>query len=216
MQKTVFLQGEGDMWFKRNIVAVTEAPYPGWLDKVAKFIQPHHRVLEVGCANGRNLSVIRKATGCKCAGVDPSALAVEDGRARFEGLDLKVGTMDQLPFDDHEFDVVIVGFCLYLVDRPLLCASVAEVDRVLKSPGFLIVTDFDPPYPTARAYHHKDGVSSFKMAYYKLFEMFPHYVLVEKYSFSHFGDVFSVTETERICSAILFKDLLSGYRREDL
>jgi adenylyltransferase/sulfurtransferase len=40
-------------------------------------------------------------------------------------------------------DLVLFGFCLYLVDRKLISRVVAEADRVLKDTGFLGIVDFD-------------------------------------------------------------------------
>ena len=78
------------------------------------------------------------------------------------------------------FDVVYFGFCLYLVDRFDLFQVVAEADRVLKTGGFLFITDFDPRIAMKRKYHHKEGVYSYKMKYENLFLGSPSYTLIEK------------------------------------
>ena len=57
-------------------------------------------------------------------GIEPSQQAVQAGREAFPALHLRQGTADALPYGDGEMDVVWFGFCLYLVDRPLLMRAV--------------------------------------------------------------------------------------------
>ena len=68
-------------------------------------------------------------------------------KKRYKKLNLKVGSSDNLDFDDLFFDVIILGFCLYLVDRNLIFKTVSEIDRTLKEGGILIINDFDTPFP---------------------------------------------------------------------
>ena len=83
------------------------------------------------------------------SGVDPSSKAVEAGnerllRAGISDIALSVSTADALPLEKEEFDLVYFAFCLYLVDRNNLFATIAEADRVLKPGGYLAIVDFDP------------------------------------------------------------------------
>ena len=109
----------------------------------------------------------------QCFGIDPSAQAVAE--ARKLGVNAQQGTADALPFDNDTFDAVIFGFCLYLCDRFDLFRIAAEADRVLKSPGWLVIQDFFSQSPRSRAYHHQEGVFSFKMDYRSLFIWHPAY-----------------------------------------
>ena len=67
---------------------------------------------------------------------------------KYPNLNLKQGTSDQIEFDNQYFNVVILGFCLYLVDRELLFKTISEVDRTLKQGGYLVITDFETPFPS--------------------------------------------------------------------
>jgi ubiquinone/menaquinone biosynthesis C-methylase UbiE len=171
----------------------------------ASFIRPTDRVLELGCANGYVLEQLRRQTGCACQGVDPSSLAIHNGSSRYPALSLSIGTADDLDLADGSFDVVLLGFCLYVTGRPRLPRVVAEVDRVLVDGGRLLLTDFDPIIPHRRADKHQPGLASFKTQYAGLWLANPQYVLVEKISFSHQAQTFHDDPAERVASWALAK-----------
>ncbi len=203
-QREAFLEGEGDRYFQRNLRS--QRGLSAGYDVYAKYIRPGAKVLEIGCGNGHNLAHFQLRRRSKGWGVEPSASAVRDGRKKYPFLRLRVGTSDRLLFPAASFDVVIFGFCLYLVDRRLLKRTVREADRVLKKGGFLGITDFDVKKPMSRPYRHRPGVRAYKMQYWKLFEALPAYSLVEKTAFSHSGKDFHPDVQERLSSAVLYKE----------
>ena len=207
-QKEVFLETEGNNWFLRNKNSTNQ--YEVDVRVIERYTNNlHGKVLEIGCSKGNKLAKIVK--NMKGYGIDQSDSAIQEGLKNHPKLKLNIGTADQLCFEDNFFDIVIFGFCLYLVDRSLLLKCVSEADRVLKNKGFLIITDFDSVLPSRRPYHHFNGVFSYKMHYEKLFLASPHYSLVEKKSYSHSGQEFIIDPQERISTSVLFKDLESGY-----
>lgn len=176
-QRDAFLASEGDGYFARN----ANHPCLHADDPVLKAlntlnVQPK-RVLEIGSSNGWRMMPF-KQSGAYCAGVDPSPTAVLNGKPA--GLDLRVGASDSLPFSDGEFDLVIFGFCLYLVDPPLLFKSVGEADRVLVDGGVLAIYDFIPQKEYFNEYGHAANLKSFKMEFSKLFVANPAYSLVHR------------------------------------
>lgn len=211
-QKDAFLAGEADAWFSRN---ATPRPTPSErLDRVVAHLPPSPSVLEVGCADGRKLAELAASVPGRYVGVDPSPAAIDEGRRRWPDLELHVGSADALPFDE-QFDVVILGFFLYLCDRALLPRVVAESDRVLRDGGRLVIIDFDPRFPRQRRYRHLEGLWSFKMDYASLFLAYPSYALAEKVPFTEHGAGWTPDETERIAMTVLRKDLGAGYAVED-
>lgn len=213
-QRDVFLAGEGDAYFRRNASGYDPARAGASslpLEVIRRYVQPASRVLEIGCANGLNLERLRRDPGCTGSGIDPSAAAIEAGRREFPALDLQVTTADQLPFADASFDLVWFGFCLYVVDRPLLPRVVAEADRVLRDGGFLAIVDFDPDAPVRRRYSHAAGVSSFKTDHARMFLGFPQYVPAEKRPFSHAAVHWDADPGERLAVQVLAKDNSGGY-----
>lgn len=212
MQKSVFLNGEGDEYLRRNRARLNAGSVSEDVCLFARYVNSGAKVLEVGCANGVKLSQLQALVPCEGWGIDPSAQAIRTGGQQFPNLHLSVGTADQLEFPNDSFDFVIFGFCLYLVDRPLLTRVVAEADRVLRDRGFLGITDFDAKTPSRRRYAHHAGVWSYKLDYGKLFAGLPHFVLAEKISYSHDGgDSFAFDPQERLASWVLAKDHEGAY-----
>jgi ubiquinone/menaquinone biosynthesis C-methylase UbiE len=135
-------------------------------------------LLEVGCSNGYRLNWIQKKLRLDCYGIEPSNLAVKDGKS--QGLKLTQGTAEILPYSDKKFDIVIMGFCLYLCDRNDLFKIASEVDRVLKNKSYLIILDFFSKNPRFNNYIHMDGIRSHKMDYTSIFSWNPSYTVLSK------------------------------------
>ena len=178
-QKEIFLQSEGDAWFTRNQQGVAGRKLPdedALLRELLDLLPANAerlKVLEVGCGDGTRLAWIKNNLNAGCYGVEPSARAVAAANAK--GISAQQGTADALPFGNNSFDIVIFGFCLYLCDREDLFRIASEADRVLSSPGWLLILDFYSPAPRANAYQHRLGVQSYKMDYRTLFAWHPDY-----------------------------------------
>ena len=177
----------------------------------AESLNDGEKVLEIGCGDGKNLAFFTSYASLSCAGIDPSAMAIEKGKELHPYFDLQVGTADSLPFADQTFDMVLFGFCLYLADREDLVKIVFEADRVLKNDAKLGILDFAPPYPIKKDYSHLEGVKTFKLDYASLFLSFPHYSLENTVSMSHEGPGFHADPDERISGVLLHKNIEQGY-----
>jgi SAM-dependent methyltransferase len=92
------------------------------------------RVLEVGCGWGELAEWIARDTGAEVVAIDLSARMVELARER--GVDARVDDVQELPFSDGEFDLVVAAWMLYHV--PDLERGTAEIARVLRPGGRLI------------------------------------------------------------------------------
>lgn len=216
-QKDIFLESEGDQWYRRNATALAAASSVRALaaETIAAILAPGRaaHVLEIGCGRGDNLAALARLSAIEGHGIEPSAEAVQAGKSAFPQFRLQQGTADALPFADGSMDVVWFGFCLYLVDRSLLMRAVAEADRVLRDGGAIAIIDFDPNAPTARSYHHREGLSSYKMDYSKLFLANPAYTLAAKRSASHDGPGWTADAQERLGIWLCVKDGASAYLR---
>jgi SAM-dependent methyltransferase len=179
-QKDIFLGSEGDAWYARNVERLHDARPDIVLSTLEDMKIEPKSVLEIGCSNGYRLEWIRERFGGAGFGIEPSKRAIEDGKRRFPSLTLEVGTADRLPFADGQFDVVIFGFCLYLVDPRLHFRCVAEADRVLGEGGMLVIYDFIEPVPYYNEYAHRAGVRSHKMEFSRLFLASPAYRLLRR------------------------------------
>jgi ubiquinone/menaquinone biosynthesis C-methylase UbiE len=210
-QKNVFLEGEGDAWFARNATGLARLKLPDDDPLILEILgfRGHLvpasgvKVLEVGCGPGTRLAWLKDQLGLECHGVEPSAKAVE--LAANCGIKAQLGTADSLPYEKHYFDIVIFGFCLYLCDREDLFRIAAESDRVLKSPGWLLIRDFYSPTPSAREYHHKPGVYSYKMDYRTLFTWSANYTVYSHRVTHHEAGGYTDDPQEWVATSVLRK-----------
>jgi ubiquinone/menaquinone biosynthesis C-methylase UbiE len=92
------------------------------------------RVLEVGCGWGELARWLADATGAEVVATDLSPHMVE--LARQNGVAAEVADVQDLPFPDAGFDVVVAAWMLYHV--PDLSKGIAELARVLRPGGRLV------------------------------------------------------------------------------
>lgn len=180
-QTEIFLSGEGDAWFRRNRDKIGDhdpADDPVETEIMRLRMEPIS-VLEVGCSNGWRLKRLQDRYHCRVLGLDPSIEAVED--AGMNASALARGTAAYLPFPAGSADLLIFGFCLYLVDPEDLFRVAAEADRVLADHGALMIFDFaDITPPFARPYEHHSGVLSYHIDHAKLWLAHPWYTQIAR------------------------------------
>ena len=89
------------------------------------------RVLDVGCGTGYYLHRLLEYGAAEAHGVDLVPERIEEGRARYPSLDLRVGNAAELPFGDGELDLVTQFTCLSsIVDDDVRLAAAREMQRV--------------------------------------------------------------------------------------
>ena len=91
-------------------------------------------LLDVGCSFGYVIEAAKRL-GLEAAGADVSKYAVEVCQSR--GLRAEVGTLEQLPYADGEFDVVVMKHVLEHTPHPK--AALAELKRVLAPGGVTLI-----------------------------------------------------------------------------
>lgn len=116
--------------------------HPGVLRCLAETgeISATSHVLEVGCGTGNYSVALHEATGCRGAGVDPSAEMLAVARSRTDVLNFRQGRAEALPFPPPGFNLIFsVDVIHHLSDRP---AYFREAARLLRPGGWLCtVTD---------------------------------------------------------------------------
>ena len=122
-------------------------------------------------------------------------------------IHLQEGISSRLPYNENEFDVVMIGFSLYVTPRVMISDTILEINRVLKQGGFIILTDFDTPLRCRRVNVHNKEMFVYKENYAELF-LSMGYSLVEKRSYSHSADSFNPDIQERVSTQILYKEFL--------
>ena len=116
---------------RRPVPAWRRDAQEGFLARLAD--ERRRTVLEVGCGPGRDGEVIA-AAGFEYAGTDLSPGMVEVARAA--GLDARVASATDLPFDDNSFDAAWCMSMLMHLDDAELDLALAQISRVL-APGAL-------------------------------------------------------------------------------
>jgi SAM-dependent methyltransferase len=118
-----------DNWWEVFDILVREADLRG------------HRVLDLGCGTGRLSTALAERGIARVWGVDPSPEMLSVARANVpEGVGLKEGRAERLPFRAAWFERVAMWLVVHLVDRP---TAFREVARVLVPGGRLAVVTFD-------------------------------------------------------------------------
>jgi ubiquinone/menaquinone biosynthesis C-methylase UbiE len=114
-------------------------------------IKAGDKVLDVGCGSGRLTLAAQGWAGAEgqAVGLDPSEEMIEVARknAARAGLKTKfeLGMVENLPFPDASFDVVLNRLMLHHLPGDLKQRGLAEMRRVLKPGGLCLVVDFEPP-----------------------------------------------------------------------
>jgi SAM-dependent methyltransferase len=98
-------------------------------------LEPGQRVLDIGCGAGAFLRLVDDR-GAEPHGIDASESLIAFCRERLPGADLRVGEMEELPWDDDTFDLV-TGFNTFFFANDMVSA-LREAGRVAK-PGAPIV-----------------------------------------------------------------------------
>ena len=207
-QKNLFLTSEGNAYFQRNKNTQIEKDDTDIVLEVIKFVEIPCplRILEIGCSNGSRLEILKQYfTNAECYGLDPSEDAISMGKDKYD-FNLMVGTADALPFEEGFFDLILFGFSLYLCDRKDLFKIAYEADRCLGNNGYLIIKDFQPPFPYRNSYVHYEGLSSYKMDYSQMFKWNPAYTEICRVISSHQGFIKRDIPDERIGVTILHKN----------
>ena len=211
-QDNIFLNSEGDNWFKRNISALTGVHDQ---DFVVNLIQLYNitpeNVLEIGASNGWRLNEISKIYDCNCVAVEPSELAIKAGMEKYPHVEFHRAVANELPFgDDQKFDLVIINFVFHWISREQLFKSVSEIDRILSDGGLLIIGDFMPDSPNKVNYHHiKDKqMWTYKQDYTKLFTCSNIYKLIGHMTGHHETKKYDpfVDDKSRMAVTLLKKD----------
>jgi ubiquinone/menaquinone biosynthesis C-methylase UbiE len=115
-------------------------------------------VLEVGCGTGTLTLAAKQQAGQsgKVFGIDiiPGMIEISKRKAAQSSLDVtfQSGSIENIPFPENQFDVVMCSFMIFHMSEEVRRKGIAEIYRVLKPQGRLMVIDLAlPAYGVSRA-----------------------------------------------------------------
>jgi ubiquinone/menaquinone biosynthesis C-methylase UbiE len=120
-------------------------------------LRPGDRVLDVGCGPGDLALAAWRRVGPqgRVYGIDAATEMVEVARRKasraWAQIEFRVEPVERLSFPDHTFDVVLSSLMLHHLPDALQRQGIAEMIRVLRPGGQLLVVDFPPSGPDPRS-----------------------------------------------------------------
>lgn len=207
--KKFFEDGEANEYFNRNKNQFELSQVGKVIELLSDWLNPFKNdissILEIGCGSGDRLNQIANNLSANGYGVEPSTEAVSYIENKFPTLKVKLGFGDDIPFN-QKFDLVHLGFFLYLVDRELYLRCISEADRLIKPGGFLSIIDFDTPLPYSNTYHHETKVHSHKINNSEVFVASGLFSVINKFHFSNENLFFDKDINERMSLTLLYKE----------
>jgi demethylmenaquinone methyltransferase / 2-methoxy-6-polyprenyl-1,4-benzoquinol methylase len=104
--------------------------------------QPGEKILDIAAGTGTSSAALAKK-GAEVTALDLSAGMIAVGRERHPEITFVEGDAEHLPFADDTFDAVTISFGLRNVNEPI--AALAEMVRVLKPGGRVVICEFSTP-----------------------------------------------------------------------
>jgi ubiquinone/menaquinone biosynthesis C-methylase UbiE len=120
-------------------------------------LQSGEQVLDVGCGTGTLALAVARRVGMagRVVGIDPSSEQIARAREkatrrqvpnvrsmRSVPVEFQIGVIERLPFPDQTFDVVFSTLMMHHLPAPLKRQGFAEIARVLKPGGRVVIADF--------------------------------------------------------------------------
>jgi len=156
-------------------------------------------VLDAGCGTGYGTQTLAMSGARRVVGVDISEEAIAYSRREFsdEDCEFVLGDLEQLPFEEDSFDVVVCFEVIEHVEHR--SAVIAELRRVLRPSGILVLSSPNRGvYPEGNPYHIHEYTPEELLAALK----------------GHFGNVRLHRQSSWLASAVL-EDSESAARGAD-
>ena len=159
---------EGDNYFERNLKFYKNLRNDDFriVDLLTTTQIKPKSILEIGCANGIQLNQYQEILNTKVNyGIDLSSKAINAGKKKFKKLRLLKLSSLEIDKIKTNFDLIICGFFLYLLDREEIFNQFNLICKKLNQNGYLIIQDYNPLFKHTNTSRHNRNIKSFKMNY---------------------------------------------------
>ena len=168
---------EYDGWFDSHTFT-----YQSEIEAIKRFIPQKGKGIEIGIGTGR-FSI---PFGIK-VGVEPSERMASIACSR--GIDVRIAQAEDLPFDNEQFDFVLIVTTLCFVSQAEL--ALKESERIIKRNGKIIVAIIDKESPLGKTYESMKVSNKF----YKDATFYTTKEIIDLLEHTNFGDI-------KICQTI--------------
>jgi ubiquinone/menaquinone biosynthesis C-methylase UbiE len=160
-------------------------------NKVAALVPPgpQVKVLDVAAGTGRQaFSLARRGNSVTGLDLSPDMLAVARSKNRYANAALVEGDATALPFEDASFDVTHIAFALHDMPPAMRPLVLAEMRRVTRPGGSVIVVDYFLPPRGLRRWFGYRFIRSIDSKFYPSFAFIDLAALVRAAGISVLGE----------------------------
>lgn len=105
-------------------------------------VESGQRVVDVGSGPGALTAELVQRLGAEnVAAVDPSETFVQAARSRHPGVDVRLASAEELPYEDDEFDAAIAQLVVHFMAEPV--QGISEMARVTRPGGVVAACVWD-------------------------------------------------------------------------
>lgn len=120
--------------------SVYEDAYRLSIKKAKEILEPHQQVLEIGCGTGIiTFGIADSVENITAIDISPKMIEVakeKNKRLNKNNIDFNAADGYELPYQDEEFDVILLFNVLHMIKEPK--RQLSEIYRLLKKDGYLI------------------------------------------------------------------------------
>ena len=123
--------------------------------KLIKFsgVKSNNKVLDVGCGTGV-VAITAARCGAEVCGSDLTPELIERAKENSKiaqlNVDFKIADVEDLPYNNNQFDIVLSQFGHMFAPRPII--AIGEMLRVLKPGGIIAFSTWPPELLTGRLF----------------------------------------------------------------